>query len=411
MRRTGTALTAISLALGIFLLAACAADQAVTFGAVVPLSGPLAAYGESIKQGLELAHSHLQEDTELGFQVELEIVDSEGDPAKAAELTGRLYENGALAIIGGVSSAEALEMVGVSRRNDKILLSPTASSDQLSGASRTFYRIFPTALQEVSAMTNFALNTLKIEELVILAEERPFTQSVLQDLQAVFTQSGGKVAEILEFPSDTTEFTEVIERALELEPGGVYLATSGDRTAQLVGLLRERGYGRSEDRNEWVLTTSAFAHPAVIAEAGSAANGVYLTMTIFDSQSEASPMAEFAAAYRQAYGGEPNLYVGQGYDALLVFGEALKASSSTLPSEFLKGMRAMDPPVGVTGTAQFNEDGDVQKFPRIHLISDGQLIDFQQYRKQREEEMRERLEQLRRETMRLRSGQPDGTSE
>ena len=37
-------------------------------------------------------------------------------------------ERGALVVIGGVTSAEAKEMIAVAERSDKVLLSPTASA-------------------------------------------------------------------------------------------------------------------------------------------------------------------------------------------------------------------------------------------------------------------------------------------
>jgi hypothetical protein len=76
---------------------------------------------------------------------------------------------------------------------------------------------------------------------------------------------------------------------------------------------------------------------------------------------------------------------------------------NTLPNEFLKGMRAMDPLPGATGNLQFDESGNVQKFPRIHMIRGGKLLDFQRWREERMQEMREKLQEIQDESRSLRT--------
>ena len=47
----------------------------------------------------------------------------------------------------------------------------------------------------------------------------------------------------------------------------------------------------------------------------------------------------------------------------------------------------------MTGTIQFDERGDVQKFPRVYVVENGNLID---YEKEVEKRRRELLDRLRR---------------
>ena len=390
---------------GLALLAGCTQKQSAKFGAVLPLTGSSPAtpeIAESVKRGLELAFEHMQADSTITYQLEFEIRDSEGDAQKAAALATELYGR-ALAVVGGVTTEEAVTMVEPSKRADKLLLSPTAIGDQLTGISRTtFYRLFPTALQQASAMANFAKERLEVAELVILIEEdRAFTQGLVGGLRSVFTQYGGKITAELSFGSDA-DLGPILDQALATPPTGIYLATSGKKAAELIPLLRDRGYGLTEGKKEWIMTTSAFAHPALIAQAGRAADGVYLTAPLYDLESEAGPMPAFLAAYREKHGVDPDLYAGHGYDALLVYGAALKKAANTLPAEFQKGFRSMGSFDGVTGVLQFNESGDAQKFTRIHVIRGGKLVDFQKWLQQAQEELNRKRDELRKEMERLR---------
>ena len=117
-------------------------SEVVTIGAVLPLTGDAAAYGQAVQKGMELALEQIKAESE-DFQLELNVVDTQSDPNKANALLKEQYSNGALAAIGGVTSGEAKQMIEVVDRYDRILLSPTASGPDLTGISRNFYRIFP----------------------------------------------------------------------------------------------------------------------------------------------------------------------------------------------------------------------------------------------------------------------------
>ena len=127
MRGIGRTLALVALGLGVW---GCPSQGPVEFGAVLPLTGWASDYGQAIRNGIELAHEQVQADP--GKQrVKLVVIDSQTDPARAAEALDRLYGEGATAVIGGVLSVEALAMVPVADEADRVLLSPSATQPQL----------------------------------------------------------------------------------------------------------------------------------------------------------------------------------------------------------------------------------------------------------------------------------------
>ena len=67
-----------------------------------------------------------------------------------------------------------------------------------------------------------------------------------------------------------------------------------------------------------------------------------------------------------------------------------------LPSEVPKGLRDIKDFPGVTGGIQFNDKGDVLKYPRVYIIKDGVLFDYGKLVQQQQEAMKEKREELRR---------------
>ena len=399
MTRTLRTLLCLSLPFG---LAACG-DKVVPVGVVLPLSGEFALYGEPIRTGIELAFEELQGQGDYPYTLDLRFADSQGDAARAAELLDELYEAGAPAVIGGVTTAEAMAMIEVADQADRVLLSPSASSPRLTGISTNFFRVFPSDFLEGTKMGHFATQTLELDRLVIAAAESEYARGIQQVFAREVERNGAEVVEVIEYPRNTADLGGVIERIVTLASDGVYLADYADGLVTLIQGLEQRGYrGRR-------LTTSSIAAPEVVAKAGDAIEGVLFTQSNYDVTSEDPQIKTFVTAYRDKYGRSPDLYAAHGYDAMRVYTTALAAGGAPRPGNFWQGMRGITGFPGVTGPIQFDEQGDVQKFPRVYIVRGGEFIDFDRVleeRRQGLEERRREIERRMRDLERQRRGLP-----
>jgi branched-chain amino acid transport system substrate-binding protein len=382
IRRVGLLLAGLGVLLG------CGGGEAVKIGAVLPLTGEWSIYGQPIKNGVELAFSELAEQGGLPYEIELEIVDSASDPKGGKERLAELYGSGAVAVIGGVTSSEALQMVPVADQYDRVLLSPSASNPELTGISKNFYRVFLSDAREGTTMASFAFGKLGIKSAVILAKEEEYAKGIQVVFANEFERQGGEVLDLIEFPA-TSDVSGLVERVMTLSPEAVYIAAYAPDIANLLTALRSRGY------EKYIFTTSAFAAPAVIEQQGINAEGVFLTQTVFDPESEDAKIQSFVNTYREEYGVPPDLYAAHGYDAMMVLAEAL-GKSGPIASDFWKGITSIREFEGVTGMIQFDERGDVQKFPRVYVVEEGNLIDYEAEVEKRRRELLERLRELER---------------
>lgn len=384
MRRPVTMLTLLLLT-----LAGCQKERTIQIGAVLPLTGEYQLYGQSIQKGVELAFENLVQ-TESQFQYGLSVVDSESSPEKAATLVKQLYSDGATAVIGGVTTAEALHSVALADEYNRLLLSPSASTPELTGISKYFYRVFVSDAREGTTMANFATQKLKISSAVILAKEDAYAQGNREVFESNFVLQGGEILDKILFPAVGGEFSGLIERVMTLQPDAVYLAAYADDIGRMITELKSQKY------SGYILSTSAFASPEVIERVGQPAEGVFLTQAGFDTQSEEPLIKGFVDAYREKYSLTPDLYAAHGYDCVLVLAAAVEESGGEFASELWSGMRALRDFQGVTGTLQFDERGDVQKYPRVFVVNEGRLVDYEREVADRRREIMERLRELER---------------
>jgi hypothetical protein len=71
---------------------------------------------------------------------------------------------------------------------------------------------------------------------------------------------------------------------------------------------------------------------------------------------------------------------------------------------FWKGMRGVRELAGVTGALQFDEKGDVQKFPHVYVVKNGKAVDIEKERQEQILKAREEMKRLQDELDRLRQG-------
>ena len=363
----------------------------VTITAIAPLTGEAQVYGQEIANGMQLRHERLLAgDEEIGYNVVLEVVDSEGDPAQAATLLETAFTS-SLAAIGGVTSDEALAMIPVVNEADRVLLSPSASSPALSGVSEFFYRLYPSAEIEASTMATFLRDRLQVARLVVVAHDTAFGTSLADAIESVWgSQLAGRV--VFTAASDQNA---MVDEALGYDADAIYVAASGSALAEAMQALRLGGFNEPHD---YLAASSSLAIESVLTEAGPAANNSVLTAPPYDTESLDEPVASFVAAYQEKHGIVPSYYAALGYDALWVYVEALsEVDAIAVPSDFLKGMRAVRELQGVTGNIQFRETGDVQKFTRIYQVVDGKLVDFEKYQKERRDELMRQMQETMRQ--------------
>lgn len=393
MSRTRKLLLCLPLA----ALTGCSGDAPVVVGAILPLSGEFAIYGEPIRRGVELAFEEIQAQDDFPYELELRVEDSQGDAERAKELLRQIYNAGAPAAIGGVTTREALAMVEVADARDRVLLSPSASSPRLTGISTNFYRVFPSDFLEGTKMGHFSVQTLGIETAVIAAAESQYAKGIQEVFQQELQRQGAEVLEVIEYPRNTADLGGVIDRVMTLAPDAVYLADYASGLVILIEGLRDRGFQGK------VLTTSSIATPEVLEQAGQAAEGVMFTQSNYDVTSEDPQIQHFVQEFEAKYEKTPDLYAAHGYDAMRVFAEALVEGEGRRPGDFWQGMRGISGFPGVTGPIQFDEQGDVQKFPRVYIIGEGEFIDYDTVLEERRRELEERRRELERRMRELES--------
>src|SRR3989337_1289283 len=125
--------TAIAVAMSLVLASAASAADTIKLGGTPPLSGRASDLGITCKQGAELAVKEINaKGGVLGKKFELLMADSKANVQDLSSLSNRyIQKDGVNFLFGVVSSAGALTVSEIAKREKVIFMDTVASTDTL----------------------------------------------------------------------------------------------------------------------------------------------------------------------------------------------------------------------------------------------------------------------------------------
>ncbi len=172
-------------------------------GVAVPLSGKFKAWGEAIVQGVTLA---LPE----GGPVRVVVQDTRGEPEGAAEAVAQLAAQGAVAIVGGVTNAEAQRAAAAAQQEGVPLLSLSKVEGVTEGRPYVF-RLMLTARAQAQALAELAVERRGLKQAVVLYPEIPYGTELKTAFGAEVEARGGSVTRAVGYEADRANFAPMVK--------------------------------------------------------------------------------------------------------------------------------------------------------------------------------------------------------
>jgi len=362
---------AIRAALALALAGCSRPDQPIVLGLAGPFSQPR---GVSMQRAAELAVTEINARGGVrGRRLELRIRDdsaSEGPALRIAE--DFLADPRIVAVVGHLNSAPSRAAAQLYRTaiEPPPMVSPSASSPDLSGVSPYFFRVCPSDLSFGQQLAHYAHDVLSARRAGVIFVNDDYGRGVRRTFVTEFVRLGGTVAE--EDP--------YLPRVGTVEPyfsrmraaGGIdVLILATDRTSAEIALRDRAQLGLS-----W-LTLGADGLTGVEL-LGPQAEGVRIaTAYLPDRPGERN--AQFVTAYARAYPGQYPDHRGAGaYDIVYLLARAIERVGADRSSirDYLARVGNGEPAFdGVTGRIAFDPKGDVPSKPVvIGVVRSGRLV-------------------------------------
>ncbi|MEM2928295.1 MAG: ABC transporter substrate-binding protein [Nitrososphaerota archaeon] len=181
----------------------------ILIGGLLPLTGPLASFGENDKAAVEIAVEEINaflKDLGIPSTVKFIVEDSEVKPAVALEKLTSLNAKGVKFIIGPMASSEVKHIKAYADANKILILSQSSTAPELAIEDDFIFRLCPTDLAQGPAIAR-AIYDSGVRSIVAVWRGDPWGDGLYKAAADKFKQLGGEVAAEIRYDPEAKEFS------------------------------------------------------------------------------------------------------------------------------------------------------------------------------------------------------------
>ncbi len=371
--------------------------QTNTVGAVLPLSGRFAVYGQKALQGIQAALGFLAVplDGQPATNFNLVVKDSGADPIQAAQAVRDLSENEqVITIIGPIFSRTTRSAAEAAEESDTPIISLSPDPD-IPTLGRNVFRRSLLDSQQVNALVRLVYDRLMMSRIAFLYPDNAYGRELMNLFWDEIDKRGGEIVAAESFPPGQTDFGPQIrgmvglnrkmtqeELALkeagvdiELEPIVDFDALFIPADFQTVGLLAPQL--AFYDVNEVLLIGSDGWNSPWLVELGEHYVEGALFTGGFVNDLEDPQIRELSEKYWLTFGEDPQALAVQAYDAARIIRTGIESGEVRDRSSLREYLMNLEDFPSVEGPLTTDENGDILQRPSILTVVDGKIERFE----------------------------------
>ncbi len=344
----------------------------IKIGANLELSGNVASYGQSIKEGIELAFDEINKKGVDGKQLKLVVADNKSDAAEATSSALKLVsQDKVAAIIGAATSTDTLAQVEIAQSNSVPLLTPTGTNPTVTvkdGKLNDF--VFRTCFIDPfqgTVAANFASKELKVDNAAVMIDSSSdYAKGLADAFKKSFKKNGGKIVAQEAYVAKDTDFHATLTRIKAANPKFVFLPGYYEEVGLIIKQAREIGLDVP------FMGGDGWDSPKLVEIAGAGPlNNTFITNHYSSGDSD-KKVQDFVKAFKAKYDGKsPDAFNALGYDSAYFLADAIKRAGSSDPKKIKKALAETDGLSLVSGTMKLDKNHDPVKSAVILEYKEG----------------------------------------
>lgn len=368
----------IALSAIVFVFAGCNScnqskvetKKQIRIGAILPLTGDAANYGNGLKKGMDLAILEINSDS-TNAQIQIIYEDDKGIPTVGISAYNKLKSIDKVNfIIGGMFSNVALSIAPIVEKDSIILMSPTASAVEFSKFGDHVFRIYPSDSYDGDFLADFSFNKLQSKSVAIVTVDAASTVEISKVFSDKFKSLGGKISSTNNYKQGERNFRTILQKLKSDSSEVVFIPGYIDDIATLLKQSKELGL------NKIYLSISTVYDKKLIEIAGAAADGLIFSAPAYDANNVNSETIEFVKLYTEINNTAPDILAAYGYDVVKISYKAISNSPNRNLSEIITNLYETKDFPGVTGNTSFDKNGDVVKQLKILTVRNGAFVEY-----------------------------------
>ena len=354
------------------------AESNYTFnlGAIGPLTGDAAIYGQAVVNGAQIAVDEINaSDSQIKFVYSYE--DDVADGETSVNAYNKLMDDGMQLLVGPTTTGASIAVAEMCYNDRTFMLTPSGSGvDIIKDRDNVFQVCFTDPNQGTGAADYISANMAGAKVAVIYRNDDAYSQGIRDTFVAQAQSSGLEIVYEGTFTADTsTDFSVQLTAAQAAGADTVFLPIYYQPASVILTQAAAMSYAPTffgVDGMDGILTMEGFD--------ASLAEGVML-LTPFSADAEDERTQNFVKTYQDTYGETPNQFAADAYDGVFIVKAALEAAGCTADmstEDICEAVTAVMTQItvdGLTGQGMtWSEGGEVSKAPMAVVIENGVYV-------------------------------------
>jgi branched-chain amino acid transport system substrate-binding protein len=328
----------------------------VVIGMYGSLTGDGASFGQSSKEGTELAVDEINKAGGLlgGRKFRLLVEDNQSKPEEASNAVTKLItQDKVVAVLGEVASRRSLAAAPIAQRYQIPMITPASTNERVTAVGDYIFRVCFIDPFQGEVLAKFAFNDLKARKVAILKDiGQDYSVGLTDSVARNFTKLGGQVLEPVSYTSSDSDFKAILTQVRSQKPDAMFVTGYYSEAAIITRQARELGMTMP------ILGGDGWVGDA-LRNGREALNNSFISNHY--SGDNPDPLVQgFVRAYRERFGRDPDAIAALAYDAVKVLVDAMNRAKSTEGPKVRDALAATDIP-GVTGRLKMNAQRNVDK--------------------------------------------------
>ncbi|MGC8602676.1 MAG: ABC transporter substrate-binding protein [Desulfomonilaceae bacterium] len=350
------------------MLSCAMAAEPINIGALLPMTGSVAAFGQMAWDGINTAR-HIEPEV-LGRPIQIELADTKSDKVDSANAVSRLIEKDkVVAIIGELISGNTIAASDQAERSKIPMVSPTATNQLVTQGKQFVFRVCFIDPEQGRVAAKLALNQLHVKTAAIIYDiSQDYCVGLKTFFQREFTRGGGKIVSETMYKMGDRDFSPQLSRIKAMKPDIIYAPIYYTECALIARQARDMGLDIP------ILAGDGVQAPELIKLGGKAVEGLYFTAHFHTDTINTSMGKRFFELFKKEVGKELDSYTAQSADAYFIIVDAIKRAGSTDPLKIRDALRSTKDFEGLTGKITIKPDGNAVKPMVVNKVQDGKFV-------------------------------------
>ncbi|HZC55882.1 MAG TPA: branched-chain amino acid ABC transporter substrate-binding protein [Xanthobacteraceae bacterium] len=351
----------ITLGFGLFFALAGTAQAQVKFGMGGPITGPSAATGAQMKNGVDQAAADINAAGGiLGKKIVLSYGDDVSDPKQGVSIANDFAGNGVKFVIGHYNSGVTMPSSEVYQENGILEISPASTNPMVT--ERGMWNIFRDCGrddQQGKVAGNYILSHFKGKKIAVVHDKTTYGKGLADETKK--TINAGGMTEVLYEGINTGEkdYSALVSKIKQSGADLVYFGGLYTEGGLIVRQMRDQGVKAPLMGGDGI-TSDEFA-----SVGGPGVEGSLMT---YGPDPRNNPNAKAVVAEFRAKNFEPEAYTLYSYAGVQVIKQAAEAAQSLDPKKVAEKMHSGMKFKTVLGDLSFDKKGDLTKLDYVMYL-------------------------------------------